>query len=100
MLYEVITQESPEAIVNKAKETRYDIKIAETNKKIAKDNLKIARGGLQPTLTGSYGFGTNYFTSPLIDNPDFNTQVTDNKNHRFSLQLNIPIFNGFSYNFV
>jgi len=93
-----ILQESPEAIVNKAKETRYDIKIAETNKKIAKDNLKIARGGLQPTLTGSYGFGTNYFTSPLIDNPDFNTQVTDNKNHRFSLQLNIPIFNGFASN--
>ncbi len=94
----VIWQESPEAIVDKAKETRYDIKIAETNKDIAEDNLKIARGGLQPTLTGSYGFGTNYFTSPLIDNPDFNTQVTDNKNHRFSLQLNIPIFNGFAWN--
>jgi len=93
-----ILDESPEAIVNKAKETRYNIKIAETNTKIAEDNLKIARGALQPTLTGSYGFGTNYFTSPLVSNPDFDTQITDNKNHRFALQLNIPIFNGFASN--
>ncbi len=91
-----IMNESPEAIVNKAKETRYDIKIAETNTEIAKDNLKIARGALQPSLSGSYNFGTNYFTSQLFDTPDFETQISDNKSHNFSLRLNIPIFNGFA----
>jgi outer membrane protein len=91
-----ILSESPEAIINKAKETRYNIKIAENNTKIANYNLKIARGALQPSLSGSYNFGSNYFTSQLFDTPDFETQLSDNKSHNFSLRLNIPIFNGFS----
>ena len=91
-----ILNESPEAIINKAKETRYNIKIAENNTKIANYNLKIAKGALQPSLSGSYNFGTNYFTSQLFDTPDFETQISDNKSHNFSLRLNIPIFNGFS----
>lgn len=91
-----ILNESPEAIINKAKETRYNIKIAENNTKIANYNLKIARGALQPSISGSYNFGTNYFTSQLFDTPDFETQISDNKSHNFSLRLNIPIFNGFS----
>ena len=91
-----IFNESPNAIIEKAKETRYDIKIAETNKKIAEDNLKIAKGNLQPSLTGSYSFSSNYFTSGLFDTPDFETQISDNKSHNIALRLNIPIFNGFS----
>ncbi|MFC4722499.1 TolC family protein [Geojedonia litorea] len=90
-----IMDESPETIIAKAKETRYDIKLAETNNQIAEDNLKIAKGGLQPTLRGSYSFGSNYFTSQLFDTEDFETQITDNKSHNFSINLNIPIFNGF-----
>jgi len=92
----MILEQSPDAIVSKAKETRYDIKIAETNQEIANDNLKIAKGALQPTLRGSYNFGSNYFTSQLFDTPDFETQLTDNKSHNFSLSLSIPIFNGFA----
>lgn len=92
----LIMNQSPDAIVIKAKETRFDIKIAETNAAIAEDNLKIARGALQPTLSGSYNFGSNYFTSELFDTPDFETQISDNKSHNFSLRLNIPIFNGFA----
>lgn len=91
-----ILSESPEAIISKAKETRYNIKIAENNTKIANYNLKIARGALQPSLSGSYNFGSNYFTSELFATPDFETQISDNKSHNFSLRLNIPIFNGFS----
>ena len=92
----MILEQSPDAIVSKAKETRYDIKIVETNQEIANDNLKIAKGALQPTLRGSYNFGSNYFTSQLFDTPDFETQLTDNKSHNFSLSLSIPIFNGFA----
>lgn len=91
-----ILNETPETIINKAKEERYEIKIADANSKIADYNLKIAKGGLQPTLSGFYGFGTNYFTSELFDTPSFTSQVTDNKRHNFGFQLSIPIFNGFS----
>ncbi|TVZ58599.1 outer membrane protein [Flavobacteriaceae bacterium MAR_2010_105] len=93
--FSTIMDESPETIIAKAKETRYDIKLAETNNQIAEDNLKIAKGGLQPTLRGSYSFGSNYFTSQLFDTDDFETQISDNKSHNFSINLNIPIFNGF-----
>ena len=92
----LIMNQSPDAIAIKAKETRYDIKIAETNAAIAEYNLKIARGALQPSLSGSYNFGSNYFTSELFDTPDFETQISDNKSHNFSIRLNIPIFNGFA----
>ncbi|MGG5486799.1 TolC family protein [Gaetbulibacter sp. PBL-D1] len=93
----MILEQSPDAIVSKAKETRYDIKIAETNTKIAEDNLKISKGALQPTLSGSYNFGSSYFTSEfLLSADDFETQMTDNKSHNFRLSLNIPIFNGFA----
>lgn len=91
-----ILNQSPEVIFNKAKETRKEILIAETNSKIAEYDLKIARGNLQPSLSGSYSFSSNYFRSELFDTPDFESQITDNKQHNFFLQLNIPIFNRFS----
>ena len=91
-----ILNESASAIVSKAKETRYNIKIAEANTEIAEDNLKIAKGALQPSLRGSYSFSSNYFTSGLFDTPNFETQVSDNKAHNFGLQLSIPVFNGFA----
>ncbi len=91
-----ILNELPAVIISKAKETRKDILIAQTNAEIAEDNLKIAKGALQPTLRGSYSFSSNYFTSGLFDTPNFETQITDNKNHNFGVNLSIPIFNGFA----
>lgn len=91
-----ILNESPETIISKAKEERYEIKIADANSKIADYNLKIAKGALQPTLSGFYSFGSNYFTSELFDTPSFTSQISDNKRHNFGLQLSIPILNGFS----
>jgi len=92
-----ILNESPDAIFEKAKETRYDIKIAETNVEIAEKTLKIFKGGLLPSLTGFYNFGTSYFynkLNPLA--PSFKDQISDNKGHSLGLQLNVPILNGFS----
>jgi len=91
-----ILNESPSMIIAKAKETRNQIKLAETNTKIAEVDLKVAKGALQPTLSMSYSFSSNYFTSGLFDTPDFETQMTDNKSHNIGLRLNIPIFNKFS----
>lgn len=92
----MVLNQSPELIVSKAKASRYEIKIAQTNTEIAQDNLKIAKGALQPTLRGSYNFGSNYFNSEFVKGKDFETQMTDNKSHNFGLSLSIPIFNGFS----
>jgi outer membrane protein len=91
-----ILNETPETIIAKSKEERYEIKIAEANSKIADYNLKIAKGALQPTLSGFYSFGSNYFTSELFDTESFTSQISDNKRHNFGFQLSIPIFNGFS----
>lgn len=91
-----ILDQSPELIFDKAQETRKEVLIAETNSKIAEYDLKIARGNLQPSLSGNYSFSSNYFRSELFDTNDFETQLTDNKQHNFILQLNIPIFNRFS----
>jgi len=54
---EVLGQ-SPEAIYNKAKETRKEILIAETNAEIAEKELKISKGAKQPSLLGFYNYST------------------------------------------
>ena len=91
-----ILSQSPNAIIEKAKETRYEIKIAEANSELAAYDVKIAKGALQPTIAGFYSFGSNYFTSELFTTPDFTTQLSENKRHNFGFQLNIPIFNGWT----
>lgn len=50
--------ESPETIVAKAKEERYELKIAKTNLEIAERDLKIAKGAYQPSLSGFYSFSS------------------------------------------
>ncbi|MGB1307989.1 MAG: TolC family protein [Oceanihabitans sp.] len=91
-----ILNESVSTIIAKAKETRYDLKIAKNNSEIAAYNLKIAKGAMLPSLRGSYSFGSNYFKSELFDPEKFSQQFSDNKRHNFGLSLSIPIFNGFS----
>ena len=103
-----VMAETPEAIVEKAKQVRVEIKIAQTNLDLAQRDIKIARGALQPSLTFGYNFGTNASYSdrivgidgsgtPIIANPlPVFEQFSNNKGHNFGLQLNVPIFNGFS----
>lgn len=45
-------------IYEKARETRTEIKLAETNVGVAEKDLKIARGAYQPSLMGFYSFTT------------------------------------------
>lgn len=71
---QTILSESPKAIIEKAKETRYDLKIAQTNVELAQYDLKLAKGNLQPTLSGFYGYNTRAsYSDRLIGvetNPD------------------------------
>ncbi len=102
-----IMAQSPTDIYNKAKETRTELKLAQTNLEIAEKNVAIAKGAYQPTLTGFYGFNTRASYSDQVKFDDQNQpyttgpdpifqQFSDNKGHNFGLQLNVPIFNGFS----
>lgn len=104
-----IMAQSPTDIYNKAKETRTELKLAQTNLEIAEKNVAIAKGAYMPTLSGFYSFRTSASYSDLptgqVDadgNPIYRSpdpvfdQFSDNKGHNFGLDLQIPIFNGFS----
>ena len=103
-----VMAETSEAIVEKAKQVRVEIKIAQTNLDLAQRDIQIARGALQPSVTFGYNFGTNASYSdrivgvdgsgtPIIASPlPVFEQFSNNKGHNFGLQMNVPIFNGFS----
>ncbi len=103
---EVMLQ-SPDAIFNKAKEERVELKIGRANLDVAKKDIDIARGALQPSLTGFYSFSSRATNSDrfssdgngniVVRGPDalFN-QFNENKGNAFGFQLSIPILNGFS----
>ncbi|HSD08485.1 TolC family protein [Flavobacterium sp.] len=94
----------PIDIYAKAKESRTELKIAQTNLEIAEKDVAIAKGGYQPTLTAYYGFNSRISYADTFDPatgqvgpaPPAWDQLNDNKGQNFGLQLNIPVFNGFS----
>jgi outer membrane protein len=103
-----VMAETPQTIVEKAKQIRVEIKIAQANLDLAQRDIQIARGALQPSLNFGYNFGTNAsYTdrivgvdgsgNPIVAKPlPVFDQFSNNKGHNFGLQLNVPIFNGFS----
>jgi outer membrane protein len=50
--------QTPEAIYQKAKEERVELKLAKANMDIAAKDVQIAKGAYQPTLQGFYSFST------------------------------------------
>lgn len=46
-------------VIATARESRYEVQIAEQNKLIAEKDLQISRGAYYPTLTGSFGYNTS-----------------------------------------
>jgi outer membrane protein len=99
--------QTPEAIFEKAKEERMELKIARANLDLAEKDIRIAKGALQPNLTGFYSFSSRVTNAPvpILDEngnfdgttvPAFFNQFSDNKGHNFGVQLNIPILNGFT----
>lgn len=70
--------QTPEAIFEKAKEERVEIKIARTNLELAERDVKIARGALQPDLVGFYSFSTRaaYADRVVGAVPDANNPTT------------------------
>jgi outer membrane protein len=75
------------AMVNAALDTRFDYKSQTELLNAAKSGITIARGGVLPSLSGSY----NYGSSAAELNQMFNRKVLS-----FGLTLSIPIFSNFS----
>ena len=61
-----VLAQSPEAIVQKANESRVEIKIAQANLDLASRDIKIAKGALQPSITGFYSFSTRASYSEIV----------------------------------
>uniref|UniRef100_UPI00404ABB6C TolC family protein n=1 Tax=Flavobacterium sp. TaxID=239 RepID=UPI00404ABB6C len=125
-----LLSQTPATIYAKAKETRTELKIAQSNLEIAERDLKIAKGAYQPRIQGFYSLntrasyadrivgsqidplnptvaiGTVEGTGENVVRPNFTTivggpasvwdQFETNKGQNYGLQINIPIFNGFS----
>ena len=97
--YEIVGNEilanSPYELIEKAKEERYEIKIAEEQKLIAEKDVQIARGAYYPTLSAFYNYNTRYADNDAF-NRDFTQQLYENDGTSYGLQLSIPILNGFA----
>ena len=58
-------------ITSSARETRYEVQIAEQNKLLAEKDVEIAKGAFYPTLTGSFGINTTESgATSLLQVPD------------------------------
>lgn len=111
-LNEEILLQSSEAIAQKAKESRTELKIAQTNVELAKKDVSIARAAYQPTISGFYSFSTRAAYSDRVvgaipdpDNPtsaigyvDGTNQLVLQPNYKPILGSPLPVFDQFSNN--
>ncbi|MBQ0770012.1 MAG: TolC family protein [Bizionia sp.] len=83
-------------ILGYALENRNEIKVAEKGIEISELGTEISKAGFYPSVSLGYGFGSNVFYSNLDQNEDpFFQQLNDQKSHRFTLNVSIPIFSQF-----
>lgn len=88
-----ITNETQDAILQKAKESVKDVKIAIANVDVAKKDLSLSRSSYLPSLTGFVGYNTRWSESPIYN---FVDQLSLFDGTAVGLQLNVPILNGFA----
>lgn len=79
--------------VARAKETRAEVKIAESSVDLAEKDVELAKSSYYPTLSAFFGYNTRYAES---DPTSFRRQLSINDGIGYGVQLNIPIFNGLS----
>lgn len=103
-----VMNEKAQTIVDKAKQVRAEIKIAQSNLDLALRDMEIAKGAYKPSLIGFYSFSTRASYSDRIVGLDFQgqpilaaplpllDQFSDNKGHNFGLQISVPVLNGLS----
>lgn len=84
---------TPEKIYQKALEVRPEIKYAGLAIESADHDIEIAKGAYLPSLDLGYNWGDNYYNVYEQHDPNFIDQLNNNYQHRFSLSLNVPLFN-------
>lgn len=92
---EGISDKNVYEIIEKAKENRAEVKIAEKNVELAEKDVQLARGAYLPTLSAFFGYDTRYSEA----NPPFlplSDQLYLNDGIGYGLRVNIPVLNGFS----
>lgn len=82
-------------IISNAKETRSEVKIAEENLNLAEKDLQISKGANYPTISAFFGYNTRYANNDPLGHT-FIEQLSLNDGIGYGIQLNVPIFNGFS----
>jgi outer membrane protein len=88
-----ILLQTPQAIMQKAKEVVNDIKIAQANVDVSKKDIEITRAGYLPTLAGFASYNTRWSETIPIG---FVDQLSLFDGTNIGLQLNVPVLNGFS----
>ncbi|WP_430906661.1 TolC family protein [Maribacter sp. 2-571] len=104
-----VLNNAPETIFAKAMEFRNDIKVSESNIALAEKDLQISKGALLPSLGAFANYGTRYSdvaqipvagldpnSPPQFFTPNFTDQLWIFDGVAYGVQLNVPIFNGFS----
>lgn len=101
-----VLSNAPNTIFAKALEFRNDIKLSQTNVELAEKDVEISKGALLPTVGAFINYGTRYSDVAQIPDPNepFGTFFTPNfvdqlwifDGISYGVQMNLPIFNGFS----
>lgn len=95
-----ILDNSPKTIFDKALTFRNDIQFSLSNVELALKDLQIAKGAVYPTLGAFFNYGTQYsseFRNPAtLSRIPFSDQLWLTDGISYGLQVNIPVFNGFS----
>ncbi len=84
-----------EEIIENAQATRSEVKIAEQSVSLAKKDIQIAKGAYYPTVSAFFGYNTRYANNDPL-NHTFIEQLSLNDGIGYGVQLNIPVFNGFT----
>ena len=88
-----VYSQTPEVIFEKSKDIVKDIKISQSNLELSKKDLGIARSAYYPRLSGFVGYNTRWSESQILT---FHEQLYLLDGTAIGLQLQVPIFNGFS----
>ncbi|QCX01183.1 TolC family protein [Aggregatimonas sangjinii] len=98
-----IVNKSAEEIFAEALTFRNDIKFSQSNIDLAVKDLAISKGARYPTLGAFFNYNTRYSDQERFDNvtgmlfrESFQDQLWLNDGISYGLQMNIPVFNGFS----
>jgi outer membrane protein len=86
----------PDAIYESALTTRAAIRSEELRLKSSEKYIKMAQSSFFPTLSFGAGYGNNYYRITGFENPSFSSQLRNNRNQYFGLNLNVPIFSRYS----